>query len=41
MAQNHLPAAADDVSRALHVEPSNSAAIAMRQNLQQRGQTVR
>lgn len=41
IAQNQLPAAADDVSRALHVEPSNSAAIAMRQSLQQRGQTVR
>ncbi|HEX5284055.1 MAG TPA: tetratricopeptide repeat protein [Bryocella sp.] len=41
IAQNHLPAAADDVSRALHVEPNNSAAIAMRQNLQSRGQTVR
>jgi tetratricopeptide (TPR) repeat protein len=41
IAQNQLPAAADDVSRALHVEPANAAAIAMRQNLQQRGQTVR
>ena len=41
LAQNQLPAAADDISRALHVEPSNSAALAMRQNLQQRGQSVR
>jgi tetratricopeptide (TPR) repeat protein len=41
LAQNHLPAAANDVSRALHLEPANSNALAMRQNLQQRGQTVR
>jgi tetratricopeptide (TPR) repeat protein len=41
IAQNQLPAAAEDVSRALHVEPTNSAALAMRQNLQQRGQSVR
>jgi tetratricopeptide (TPR) repeat protein len=41
MAQNQLPAAADDVSRALHVEPANAAALAMRQNLQQRGQSAR
>ncbi len=41
MAQNQLPAAAEDVSRALHVEPANSAALAMRQSLQQRGQSVR
>jgi tetratricopeptide (TPR) repeat protein len=41
IAQNQLPAAAGDVSRALHVEPANSAALAMRQNLQQRGQSVR
>ena len=41
IAQNQLPAAADDVSRALHVEPTNSAALAMRQNLQQRGQSLR
>jgi tetratricopeptide (TPR) repeat protein len=40
IAQNQLPAAADDVSRALHVEPANSAALAMRQSLQQRGQSV-
>jgi tetratricopeptide (TPR) repeat protein len=39
--QNQLPAAAEDVSRALHVEPANSAALAMRQTLQQRGQSVR
>jgi tetratricopeptide (TPR) repeat protein len=41
IAQNQLPAAAEDISRALHVEPTNSAALAMRQNLQQRGQSVR
>ncbi len=41
LAQNHLPAAADDVSRALRLEPANAAAVAMRQSLQQRGQTVR
>jgi tetratricopeptide (TPR) repeat protein len=41
IAQNQLPAAADDVSRALHVEPANSAALAMRQSLQQHGQSVR
>jgi tetratricopeptide (TPR) repeat protein len=41
IAQNQLPAAADDVARALHVEPANSAALAMRQSLQQRGQSVR
>ena len=41
IAQNQLPAAADDISRALQVEPTNSAALAMRQNLQQRGQSVR
>jgi tetratricopeptide (TPR) repeat protein len=41
IAQNQLPAAADDISRALHVEPANSAALAMRQSLQQRGQSVR
>ncbi len=41
LAQNHLPAAADDVSRALHLEPANAAALAMRQTLQQRGRTVR
>jgi len=41
IAQNQLPAAAEDVSQALHVEPTNSAALAMRLNLQQRGQSVR
>jgi tetratricopeptide (TPR) repeat protein len=40
LAQNHLPASAGDVSRALHVEPNNASALAMRQNLQQRGQSV-
>lgn len=40
LAQNQLPACADEVSRALHLDPSNSAAIAMRQNLLQRGQRV-
>lgn len=41
MAQNQLPAAANDVSQALRVEPANATAIALRQTLQQRGQTVR
>jgi tetratricopeptide (TPR) repeat protein len=41
VAQKNLPAAADDVSRALRLEPANAAVLAMRQNLQQRGQTVR
>lgn len=41
IAQNHLPAAADDVSRASRLEPANAAVVAMRQSLQQRGQTVR
>jgi tetratricopeptide (TPR) repeat protein len=40
LAQNHLAACASDVSRALQVEPRNANALAMRQNLQQRGQTV-
>ncbi|HSU19207.1 MAG TPA: tetratricopeptide repeat protein [Acidobacteriaceae bacterium] len=40
LAQNQLPASADDVSRALRLEPANSAALAMRQSLQQRGQAV-
>jgi tetratricopeptide (TPR) repeat protein len=40
LAQNRLAACADDVSRALRLDPANSAAIAMRQSLQQRGQTV-
>lgn len=40
LAQNQLPASADDVSRALRLEPANSAALAMRQSLQQRGQPV-
>lgn len=40
LAQNQLPACADEVSRALRLDPSNSAAIAMRQNLLQRGQRV-
>lgn len=41
LAQNQLPASADEVSRALRLEPSNSAAAALRQTLQQRGQSVR
>jgi Tfp pilus assembly protein PilF len=41
LTQNQLAACADDVSRALRIEPSNSAAMAMRQALQQRGQAVR
>ncbi|HEY5382924.1 MAG TPA: tetratricopeptide repeat protein [Acidobacteriaceae bacterium] len=40
LAQNHLPASANEVSRALRLEPTNTAAIAMRQSLLQRGQTV-
>ena len=41
IAQNQPSAAADDISRALHIEPNNSAALAMRMTLQQRGQSVR
>lgn len=41
LAQNQLAACAGDVSRALHIEPNNASALAMRQNLQQRGQSVR
>ena len=41
IAANNLAAAADDVSRALKLEPNNAAAIAMRLSLQQRGQQVR
>ncbi|HEY4354702.1 MAG TPA: tetratricopeptide repeat protein [Acidobacteriaceae bacterium] len=40
LAENSLSAAANDVSRALTIEPTNSAALALRQNLQQRGQQV-
>jgi tetratricopeptide (TPR) repeat protein len=40
LAQNQLAACANDVSRALHVEPNNASALAMRQNLQQRGQSL-
>lgn len=40
LAENLLAGCADDVSRALSLEPSNTAAQAMRQNLQQRGQNV-
>ena len=40
LAANLLPASADDVAHALLIEPSNFAALAMRQALRQRGQTV-
>ncbi len=40
LADNQLAASADDVSRALQLEPKNSAAVAMRENLLTRGQTV-
>ena len=40
LADKNLAAAAGDVSQALRLEPANSAAIALRQNLQQRGQSV-
>jgi len=40
LADKLLAACADDVSRALSLEPSNTAAQALRQNLQQRGQSV-
>ena len=40
LADNQLAASADDVSRALKLEPQNSAALALRNNLQSRGQTV-
>jgi tetratricopeptide (TPR) repeat protein len=40
LADNALGASAQDISRALAIEPSNSAALAFRANLQQRGQPV-
>lgn len=40
LAENNLVTSADDVAHALSLEPNNSAALALRQNLQQRGQTV-
>ena len=40
LAEKLLPACADDVSHALSLEPANTAAQALRQNLQQRGQSV-
>lgn len=40
LAANQLPASAEDLSRALKLEPANAAAIALRMALQQRGQTV-
>ncbi len=40
LAENNLAASADNVTHALALEPRNTAAIAMRQNLRQRGQTV-
>ncbi len=38
LASNDLAASVDDVTEALQLEPSNSAAIGMRENLRQRGQ---
>jgi tetratricopeptide (TPR) repeat protein/TolB-like protein len=40
LAAKNLPAAAADVSNALRLEPANSAAAALRLNLQQRGQAI-
>ena len=40
LAANLLPASADDVAHALLIEPTNFAALAMRQVLRQRGQPV-
>jgi len=40
LAANNLSSAAGDVSQALHIEPANSAAVALRITLQQRGQQV-
>jgi tetratricopeptide (TPR) repeat protein len=40
LAQNQLSASAEEVSRALRLEPSNSAALALRQSLLARGQAV-
>jgi tetratricopeptide (TPR) repeat protein len=40
LAENQLPIAAGDVSKALQLEPSNSAAMALRQILRSRGQSV-
>ena len=40
LAENQLPIAAGEVSHALQLEPSNSAALALRQNLVSRGQPV-
>jgi len=37
---NNLPASADDVSKALKLEPQNTAAIALRNSLQTRGQDL-
>jgi tetratricopeptide (TPR) repeat protein/TolB-like protein len=41
LAQNQLAASATDVSRALQIEPKNATALALRQSLQQHGQSVR
>jgi tetratricopeptide (TPR) repeat protein/TolB-like protein len=40
IADNQLPAAAQDISQALHLEPTNPQAIALKLSLQQRGQTI-
>ncbi|HLI77680.1 MAG TPA: tetratricopeptide repeat protein [Acidobacteriaceae bacterium] len=41
VAQNALGVAADEVSQALQLEPQNTAALALKQTLQSRGQVVR
>jgi Flp pilus assembly protein TadD/TolB-like protein len=40
MTANNLAAAASDTANALHLEPANSAAVALKMSLQQRGQPV-
>jgi tetratricopeptide (TPR) repeat protein len=40
LADNQLPAAAQDVTQALHLEPTNAQAIALKLSIQQRGQSV-
>lgn len=41
LAKNALPQAADEVSQTLQLDPANGEALALRQTLQSRGQTVR
>jgi tetratricopeptide (TPR) repeat protein/TolB-like protein len=40
IAENQLPAAAQDISQALRLEPTNPQVIALKLSLQQRGQTI-